>query len=114
MAISNRAPCLNVNVGGSPGFQLNSAIINCSSDGSNTIIAGTAAPIRIYRLLLVPASAVVVTFQDGDTALTGALSLAGNTPLYLPFDSEPHFVCQGAFVLNLGSGVQCSGAVWYY
>jgi hypothetical protein len=72
--------------------------------------------IRVYRLLLLPASAVTVQFwDDTNAALTGVMSLAQSAQLYLPFDTKPHLVTSkgNALALTLGTGVQCSGFLNY-
>jgi len=99
---------------------LTSAAINIDSSGDNSVIAAASASIiRVYRMFLIPASAVAVTFKDGTgggaTALTGAMSLAANQFVDFNFQGEPWFVCSNdsPFNINLGSAVQVSGRVYY-
>jgi hypothetical protein len=105
---------LNVAVNQHDDRLLSVALSTATSGSGNTLIAAVANQIiRVYRLLLVPATAVTVEFLDGTTALTGVMSLLQGAQLYLPFDSKPHFTCAGAFMATLGGGVQCSGYVHY-
>jgi hypothetical protein len=91
--------------------------VNISNSGNNTVIgSATGKVIRVYRIVLVAASTVAVTVQDGSsTALTGAMTLSAGVPLTLDFSSQPWFVTSSgnAFILNLGSSVQVSGAAYY-
>lgn len=95
-------------------FNLRSSI-SASSSGDNTVIAAVSGKqIAIYALDLSLASGTTVTLKCGSTSLTGAMTLrAYSKSLLLP--APPYWVCAAntAFVINLGSGVQASGAVWY-
>lgn len=91
------------------------APINISTSGDNTIITGVGGQvIRVFKIFAVAASSVLVTPKDGTggTAFTGALTLGS---FALDFDSQPWFTTTAGnnFVLNLGSGVQVSGSVFY-
>ena len=54
-------------------------------------------------------------FLDGSNALSGVMSLGTNGQLVLDFNTTEWFVTSpgNSFNINLGSGVQCSGAVYY-
>jgi hypothetical protein len=92
------------------------AISAATSGAANTLVAATAgAIIRVYKLLLVPITAVTVQFLDGTNVLTGIMSLAATAQLILPFDTKPWFTTSAgnAFNMTLGGGVQCSGMIYY-
>lgn len=92
------------------------APINTNTSGDNIIVAGiTGQVIRVFKIFAVAASSVQVTPVDGTpsgTAFTGALTLGS---FALDFDSQPWFTTSvgNAFVLNLSTGVQVSGSVYY-
>ena len=89
---------------------------NAAAAGDTVAVAGAAGQvIRVYRLFLVAAAATSITFKDGATALTGAMSLAANEAMILDFDGEPWFTCSNAanFVVNSANAVQVSGRVYY-
>lgn len=97
---------------------LTSASISISSSGDNTVVAGTASQtIRIFKLVLVAASAVNVTVKDGaSTSLTGAIPLAANGSLAVDDSSgEPEFITSSGngFIVNLSSAVTVTGWVQY-
>jgi hypothetical protein len=98
--------------------QFSEAKIDAATNGDNSIIAAVAAKKhRIHRLVLTVATTTTITFKDGSTALTGAVTLAAGTPLILDAtESEwPLFSlsANSAFVINLGGAVQCSGRAYY-
>src|SRR5215472_12557906 len=95
------------------GPPLTAAAISINSSGANTIISGvTGEVIRVYAMVLVAAGSVTVQVEDNTNALTGAMNLATGVPLFFNFTSMPWFCCQlgDHLVLNLGTGVQVSGA----
>jgi hypothetical protein len=97
---------------------LTHASISISSSGDNTVVAGTAAQtIRIFKLVLVPASGVSVTLKDGaSTSLTGAIPLTANGSLVIDGgDGEPELITSSAnaFVVNLSGAVTVTGWVQY-
>lgn len=99
---------------------LTQASISISSSGDNTVVAGTASQtIRVFRLVLVAASAVNVTIKNGTagTALTGAIPLKANGSISVdvPLEGEPAFVSAsgGNMVVNLSSGVTVTGWIDY-
>jgi len=69
------------------------AVVSTSTEGDNAIVpavsAGKGSAIRVLGFTLLAAGAVSVTFKSGtsapgggsDTALTGAMPLAANTPV---------------------------------
>lgn len=95
--------------------QLTPTKIDFATSGNHNVIAGVSAKvIAVYRVLLVVAGATNITFEDGTTALTGALPLAANGTVVLDFQSEPWFVTStaAAFNINSSAAVQVSGAIW--
>lgn len=95
------------------------ADINISSSGDNTIIsAPSTGYIAIDFITLLPTTAVTVQLKNGSTSYGGPL----------PLDTKQSFVYENtihsdqgiitllpgeAFVINLGSAVQCGGFVRY-
>lgn len=98
---------------------LTNAAVTASSSGENTLVSGTAAQtIRVFKIVLVAASAASVSFKDaaGGTSLTGAMPLTANGAMVLESnDGEPLFVSAtaGAFILNLSAAVTVTGFVQY-
>lgn len=90
------------------------APISISTSGDHTIIAGVGGQvIRVFKIFTVAASSVLVTPKDGTgSAFTGPLTLGS---FALDFDSQPWFTTSTGndFVLNLSTGVQVSGSVYY-
>ena len=95
--------------------ELQTLAVNVSSLGLNQIIAASGSQtIRIYRLLLVAATPVVLTIPSEGIAgvLTGPMTIS---TMVLDYQAEPWFTMAAgeAFNLYLGSAVQVSGTVWY-
>lgn len=94
----------------------NSAIINFTNTGDNTVIAAAAKPIQVIALFLTVAGATTIIFKDGATGLTGAITLgATNPPMLLPCTNMPWFVTTpgNGFVINQSGAVQISGRIYY-
>lgn len=96
------------------------ADINISSSGDNTIIAAptNGARIAIDFITLLPTTAVTVQLKDGSTAYGGPLPLDTKQPFTFENTSEdPEGIINcspnTAFVINLGTSVQCGGFVKY-
>lgn len=95
---------------------LTSAEIDFVATGANTLVAGVGGQtIRVFKLFLVVSAATNLTFRNGATDLTGAMSMAANGTIVLDFDGEPWFVTSAgsAFVLNQSGTAQVSGAIRY-
>lgn len=89
---------------------------NAAASGDTTAVAGAGGSVvRVYRLILVAAAATSLTFKDGTTALTGAMSLAANEAMILDFDGEPWFTCGNgnSFTVNSSNAVSVTGRVYY-
>lgn len=96
--------------------QLNSAVINASSSGDNTIIAAvTGRAINIWQLSYTTAGAVSITYKAGSTALSGAYVYSGNGSDFRPYTGAPWFYIppNTAFVINLSGAVGIAGTVQY-
>jgi hypothetical protein len=90
--------------------------VSFASASSNTVIAAVAGEIiRVYRVLLVANAAANLTFQDGSTALSGAMALAANSPVVLPNCGIPWYQTSpgNAFNILSSTGAQISGTLWY-
>jgi hypothetical protein len=98
---------------------MNRDSLSFASSGANTAIAAVAStPIQVYSLVLTLASSTTVQLKSGSTALTGAMTgtsfvfdfrpqaRGGNVPWFVTAPGD-------AFVVTLGSAVQCSGQVTY-
>lgn len=97
--------------------RLSSAVVNATSSGDNTLVAGVASQtVRIFRLALVLSSSNTITFKDGaSTPLTGAMSLNAGATILLDYEGEPWFVTNSGnnFILNLGNASAVTGVVYY-
>lgn len=95
------------------GDPLFTSLVVSVASTTNTMISGVANQIiRIYGFDLILASSTTMTFLSGATALTGAMTVLGYSRQPI---GEPLFQCTvgAAFNINLGSGVQLSGVIWY-
>lgn len=98
---------------------LRKADINISSSGDNTIIAAPSTGyIVIDFITLLPTTAVSVQFKDGSTSYGGPLPLDTKQPFTYEntIHSDQGIITLSpgsAFVINLGSAVQCGGFVRY-
>jgi len=94
-----------------------SAIIDISTSGNNTVIAGTTGQvIRIWKLFFVCNAAVNIIFRDGaSTNLTGTMDILANGSVALDFDAEPWYTLSSGndFIINLSAGQQISGRVYF-
>lgn len=81
---------------------------------SSTAISGVAGQvIRVYAMFFSMASSTI-TFKDGSTALTGAIT---TTQMILDMHPSlhPRFECSSGndFTITLGGSQQVSGTIWY-
>lgn len=85
------------------------APINISSAGDNTILTpATNKALRISAIAFTAPSLVNVTFKQGSTGLSGAMSVAD---FVAEFSRELALAQNQPFVINLGSAVALSGYV---
>lgn len=98
-------------------YPLLEANISISAGGDNTVIVGVAGrTIRVFKLFLVVASNVTLTFKDGVvTAISGALPMTANGSIVLDFDGEHWFVTSlgNDFIINLSGAVGVFGRIYY-
>jgi len=89
--------------------------ISFSGSGDNQIIAAVAGQtIRVFGLFFTVAGATVLTFKDGSTNLTGAMTFnQGGAMVLDPLGWLPRFMISGAFIINSSVAVQVSGRVMY-
>jgi hypothetical protein len=97
---------------------LSKAIVNASTTGNNTLIAGVASEtVRVYKMALTFSVGGTATFQDGpSTALTGALTFYYGGSIVLDLDvTNPWFVTSSSngFVVSLANGASVQGVVYY-
>lgn len=88
-------------------------VINFSSSGNNTVVAGVASQkVRIYSLSVVFGGAATVTFEDGaSTPLTGPMGIFSGGSINAANEGAPQFITSSGngFIINLSAGVQASG-----
>ena len=98
------------------GLALSVAVVSITAT-SNAVIAGSANQyIKVYTLFLVENTpAVTIQFQDGTTALSGALPLSANGAITLDLDGTPWFTCSAgnAFTIAQSGTTQISGTIYY-
>jgi len=96
--------------------------LNFLPQNVNSTAATIAAPsgvtgqiIRVYKIFLVVGGATNITFQDGSTALCGALPMLANGAISLPNDGTPWFTTSSGNAFNIANsgGAQVSGIVYY-
>lgn len=93
---------------------LTNIVINATLNGDNTIVAGVAAKtIKVYQLVLGPASAAVnALFKTGTaSAITGTMVLSTTQALVLNFSPYPWLLtaATNALVLNLSTTASVGG-----
>lgn len=92
------------------------AVINIAA-ATGTLVAAQAAgvKVRVVGLFLVNTTAQTITLKSGagGTALTGAMALAANGVLALPFNTAGWLETAAAALLELAAsgGTQVSGAL---
>lgn len=90
-------------------------VININTTGDNTIVAGVSGQtIRIWRIFFVVDAATTITFKNGSTSLTGAISLGQNGAFVLDLQGDPWFVTTGTnnFVISQSGTAQISGVCY--
>jgi hypothetical protein len=93
------------------------AVIDHGDSGDQTLVGLiTDQYIRVLAMVLVTNGDVAVTFKDGSTALTGAMSLpADGDKIVLPYNEAGWFetTTGQALVLNLSGAVEVDGCLVY-
>lgn len=90
--------------------------IDFAASGNNTVITSVSGTtINVQRMLLVATAATTVTFYDGSTALTGAITLGIGGSIILDYSGNPWFTMTkgNSFIINSSAAVQISGRVYY-
>jgi len=90
--------------------------INCASSGDNILITGVNDKQTLnFRIFFTVAGATIITFKDGSTNLTGAMTFTAGGAMALDISGMPWFqMTRGnSFILNSSNPVQISGAVYY-
>jgi hypothetical protein len=88
------------------------AAIDFVATGDNTVVSGGSS--RIHKLFLVLSADSNLTFKDGATPLTGAMSMKANGAIVLDIDPRfPWFTPSGSFIINQSGVAQVSGRVYY-
>jgi hypothetical protein len=97
-------------------FAVLSLPINCAAQGNNIIIPGaTGIGYRIWKLWLVAAGGVTLTYQFDNTPMSGPVPLVTDGSHTVPYDGVVNFLIPvgSAFVINLSAPVQLGGTVYY-
>jgi hypothetical protein len=97
------------------GLGLTSAVVSSSATAISAPAAVTSQIIRIYKLFLVVAGTTNLQFQDGTTALSGAIPMVANGAVTLDLDGQPWFTCSkgNAFTISNSGGIGVYGTVYY-
>ena len=95
-----------------------SAVVSKATAADHEIIAAVAGKqIKVHGYMLVAAGAVNVTWKNGTTALTGAMTMAAGTPIDADQGSDYAWWflldTNTALNLTLSGAVQVSGHVSY-
>lgn len=79
------------------------AVISASSTDNTLVAANANARIRVHSLFIVATAALTATFKDGTggTAITGAMPLAANGGVVLPYNPEGWFITSKNTLLSL-------------
>lgn len=92
----------------------NQVAVSISLSGDNIVIpAMTGQSIQVYGIVLSLASDTTVQFKSGSTPLSGAQVMNGLLLDKTPGD--PWYITNRgeAFVITLGTAVQCGGTVYF-
>ena len=99
---------------------LQQAVINVSSSGDSTLVAGAAGKtIKVYRLkLIVSAATAILIKSDSATTLDGPLSFSANEGMILDFtgnDMPPWYTTAAGkdLVINSSNAVTIGGNLDY-
>lgn len=94
----------------------NETIISSTTSGDHIIIAKQGGKsISVFSLFLTVGSTASLTFINGTTNLTGALSMTAYSQLYLPDRKLPWFTCSpnSDFIINTSAAVTLGGRCYY-
>lgn len=105
-----------VTIGLNPQTPLTEAKIDFASSGDQAIVAAvTSKTTKVYALFMVCSAATTITFKDGSTTLTGAMTLTAGGSITLDLSGIAWFTgtANTAFNINSANAVQCSGRFYY-
>jgi hypothetical protein len=94
---------------------LTRTVISFNTTGANTLNAAVSAKTtRVFRIFLTVSAATVLTFLDGATALSGAMTFTSGGSFTLDLALEPWFVTStnSAFVCSQSGTAQVSGCIY--
>jgi hypothetical protein len=100
----------------STGSPFAEASVDFSNTSDNTIVSATAGQsIRVYRIFFVTSADTTITFKDGSTGLTGAITMFAGGAFVLDYQDLAWFVTTvgSAFVISQTGTAQISGRIWY-
>jgi len=89
---------------------------NIGTATQTSVVAAVAGQrVRVYKLAITAAAAENITFLDGTTALTGAITMSTGQPLVLPMDGNPWLVTSAGNALNITptSAAVLAGVIWF-
>lgn len=100
--------------------RLRQLIFPITTTGDNTVIAGGQlgtgiGSIKVYKIVLESAVAIVITPKSATTIIPGVLNLAAGQTLTLICDGEPYWETAAgqSLVLNMSTGDLVTGALYY-
>lgn len=99
-----------------PTTGLTEATIDFTSTGDNTVVAGSGSLVtKVYRLFFTVSTATTVTFKQGATSLTGAMTLSAGGAVVLDLTGDPWFTSSAGqgFIISQTGTAQISGRVYY-
>lgn len=94
--------------------QVTSASVTFNSSGDNIVVTRATGTIKVYGLVLGCASALTtLTMKNGAGTTLGPISNVSS--IFLPISRTPYYTTTSTnnFIINLSSGVQCGGTVYY-
>ena len=95
------------------------AKVDISASGDNLLLSNALGPVIVYGLTVVAGGAVNITLKNGTAhALTGAIPLVNGGSIDFAPTFERYTVgtgtgANGGFYINLSTGVQLSGTIYY-
>jgi hypothetical protein len=96
--------------------QLLEVKIDTTTTADVTLAASNAnQSIRLYQLVVIPSANTNITFKDGSTALSGAMTLAAGVPLVLPDTGTPwaSSAAGNGLIIAQSTTAQLSGRAYY-
>jgi hypothetical protein len=97
------------------GLAIQSSVVN-SSAATVTGVAGVSGQIiRVYAMVLVIGGTSNITFQDGTTALSGAMPMLANGSIVLDNNGNHWYATSSSNAFNIGNSgsVSVNGTIYY-